>query len=422
MIAFQSKHMARFLTPLLRLATLAAKLGLTLYMGLYLSLQDIGTYGLVFGAVMILTNTLGFGFVYIVQRELVRIAPAAAVVKMRDQTLFYLANYFVAALVMIAVAQAGVTGIGARVLLYIFALTITDSYASLTYVNMNSMEQPLLANALYFVAGGLWCVLAIGLGIVAPSFRNVDTVLSAWFLGNLLYVVATFLTWRKMPWHELRGAAINWKWIRDGIKKSFLIWLGTLGFVAGYYIDRFVVMHFLGLEKVGIAAFYSSFAAATSTLVQTGVLSFVYPRLVALHREGDSMGFRHEMQQAAGHVALFAGLIAAGVSIAVPLLGRSFHRPQFVDNAPVLWLMMAGMWIRCNAETLYQVLFARHQDRAIWLGNMLFLVPMLVCNAVLVPLIGFIGIGYSAIISNVFLLLWRGWHVRKPCIPDPKTG
>jgi O-antigen/teichoic acid export membrane protein len=156
--------------------------------------------------------------------------------------------------------------------------------------------------------------------------------------------------------------------------------------------------------------------------VQTGVLSLVYPRLVALHREGDGTGFRHEMRQATGHVALFAGLIAAGVNIAVPLLGQSFHRPQFVDNAPVLWLMTAGIWIRCNAETLYQVLFARHQDRAIWLGNMLFLVPALLCNAVLVPLIGFSGVGYSAIISSLFLLLWRGWHVSKPCISDPKTG
>jgi O-antigen/teichoic acid export membrane protein len=422
MATSKSKHMARFLTTLLRLATLAAKLGLTLYMGLYLSLQDIGTYGLVFGAVMILTTTLGFRFDYIVSRELVRIAPAAALVKMRDQTLFYLANYLVAALVMIVVAQAGVTGIGARPLLYIFALTITDSYANLTYVNMNSMEQPLLANMLYFIAGGLWCVLAVGLGIVAPSFRNVDTVLTAWILGNLLFFAATFWTWRKMPWHELLGKKVNWEWIKKGVKKSSLIWLGTLGIMTGSYIDRFVLAHFLGLEIVGVAAFYFSFAAAILTLVQTGVLSFIFPRLVALHREGDRTGFRHEMRQATGHVALFAGLIAAGVNIAVPLLGQSFHRPQFVDNAPVLWLMTAGIWIRCNAETLYQVLFARHQDRAIWLGNMLFLVPALLCNAVLVPLIGFSGVGYSAIISSLFLLLWRGWHVSKPCISDPKTG
>lgn len=414
--------MARLLNTLLRLTTLSAKLGLTLYMGLYLSLSDIGTYGLVFGVVMILTTVLGFRFDYIIARDLVRTTPVAAVTKMRDQMLFYIMNYFALALIAVAVMKTSVTGIDSRMLFYILALTVTNSYVDFTYVNINSMERPLLANMLYFIAAGLWCVLAIGLGIVAPSFRNVDTVLTAWFLGNLLYVVATFLAWRKMPWHELRGSAINWRWIRDGIKKSCLIWLGSLGFAAGTYIDRFVVMHFLGLEKVGIAAFYFSFAAATLTLVQAGVLSFVYPRLVAMHREGDRTGFRHEMRQATVHVALFAGLIAAGVSIAVPLLGQSFHRPQFVDNATVLWLMMAGVWIRCNADTLYQVLFARHQDRAIWLGNMLYLVPMLVCNAVLVPLIGFTGVGCSAIISSLFLLLWRGWHVSKPCTSDPKTG
>jgi O-antigen/teichoic acid export membrane protein len=374
----------------------------------------------VFAAVMILIAVLGFRFDYIVSRELVRTTPVAAVTKMRDQILFYIMNYFAAALIAVAVMKTGVTGIDSRVLFYILALTVTSSYVDFTYVNINSMERPLLASMLYFIAAGLWCVLAVGLGIVAPSFRNVDTVLSAWFLGNLLYVLATFLAWRRMPWHELRGVAINWKWIRDGIKRSSLFWLGSLGITVGAYGDRFVVVHFLGLEKAGIAAFYLSFAAATFALVQTGVLSFVYPRLVAFHREGDSMGFRHEMRQATGHVALFAGLIAVGVSIAVPLLGRSFHRPQFVDNAPVLWLIMVGIWIRCNADTLYSVLFARHQDRAIWLGNMLFLVPMLVCNAVLVPLVGIIGIGYSAIISNAFLLLWRGWHVYKPCISDPK--
>ena len=414
--------MTRFLNTLLRLTTLSAKLGLTLYMGLYLSLPDIGTYGLVFAAVVILIAVLGFRFDYIVSRDLVRTTPVAAVTKMRDQMLFYIMNYFALALIAVAVMKTSVTGVDSRTLFYILALTVTNSYVDFTYININSMERPLLANMLYFIAAGLWCVLAIGLGIIAPSFRNVDTVLTAWFLGNLLYVAATFLTWRKMPWHELRGSAINWRWIRDGIKKSCLIWLGSLGFSVGTYIDRFVVMHFLGLEKVGIAAFYFSFTAATLTLVQAGVLSFVYPRLVALHREGDGIGFRHEMRQATLHVALFAGLIAAVVSIAVPLLGLSFHRPQFVDNATVLWLMMAGVWIRCNADTLYQVLFARHQDRAIWLGNMLYLVPMLVCNAVLVPLIGFTGVGCSAIISSLFLLLWRGWHVSRPCTSDPKKG
>ena len=419
MIACQTRHTARLLNTLLRLAILSTKLALTLYMGRYLSLPDIGTYGLVFGAVMILTAVLGFRFDYIVSRDLVRTTPVVAVTKMRDQMLFYIMNYFAAALIAVAVMKISVTGIDSRMLFYIFVLTVTNSYVDFTYININSMERQLLANMLYFIAAGLWCVPAIGLGVAAPSFRNVDTLLTAWFLGNLLYVIATFWTWRKMPWRELRGKAVNWKWIKKGVKKSSLVWLGAIGIVTGSYIDRFVVAHFLGVEIVGIAAFYFSFTAAILTLVQTGVLSFAYPRLIVLYREGDRAGFQQEMRQALGHVALFAGLLAVGVSIAVPLLGQFFHRPQLVDNAPVLWLMAMGMWIRCNAEAVGQVLFARHQDRAIWLGNLLYVVPTLVCNAVLVPLFGFIGLGYGAIISSLFLLLWRGWHVSKSQLFGP---
>lgn len=407
-------QIARILVTPLRLASLTAKLGLTLYMGRYLSLQDMGTYGIVFGAVMILTVMLGFRIDHVVSRELVRVAPLAALIKMRDETLFYIANYLAAVLIGLAVAQSGTTGIATHLLLYILALTITDSYSNLTYVNMNAMEQPLLANALYFISGGLWCIVVIVLGIARPEFRNVDTVLIAWFLGNILFVAATFWTWRKLPWHELRGKAVNREWIKAGVNKSFLIWLGTIGMMAGSYVDRFVLAHFLTLEEVGIATFYFSFANTILTLVQTGILVFVFPRLISSHREGDQPEFWNEFRRTAWHVALFAGLVALGVSTAVPLIGKFFQRPQLVENAPLLWLMALGMWIRCNAETLFQVLFARHQDRAIWAGNLLYVIPAFVCNALLVPLVGLIGVGFGAIISNLFLLLWRGWHVRKP--------
>jgi O-antigen/teichoic acid export membrane protein len=419
--ALKRKHIARILVALLRLASLTAKLGLTLYMGRFLSLEDMGTYGLVFGAVMILTVMLGFRFDHIVSRDLVRVTPVVALIKMRDQTLFYIANYLAAVLIVGAVAQSGATGIATRSLLYILALTITDSYCNLTYVNMNAMERPLLANTLYFIAGGLWCLVVIVLGVARPEFRNVDTVLGAWFVGNILFIAASFWMWRKFPWHELRVQAVNWKWIKYGIKNSFLIWLGTIGIVIGFYVDRFVLAHFLTLEEVGIATFYLSFANTILTLVQTGILAFVYPRLIFLHREGDQSGFWNEVRQTAWHVALLAGLVAVGVGTAVPLIGEFFQRPQLVENARVLWLMVGGMWIRCNAETLFQVLFARHQDRAIWVGNLLYVIPALVCSTLLVPLAGFIGVGYGAIISNLFLLLWRGWHIGKPIVSDGKT-
>jgi O-antigen/teichoic acid export membrane protein len=409
--ALKSVHLVRVLSALLRLASLSAKLCLALYMGRYLSLRDMGIYGLVFGAVMILATVLGFRFDYIVSRDLVRTSPEAALAKMRDQTLFYAANYGMAALVFVAIMQIGLTDIGSRLMFYIFVLTIAENYANLTYVNMNSMERPLRANALYFIAGGLWCFLVIGLGIVVPSFRNVDTILVGWILGNVAFLAAALWTWRTLPWRAVGDIPVDWTWIGRGMKTSSLIWLGTLGTTTGSFIDRFFIAHYLDLEMVGIATFYFSFALAILTLVQKSILSFVYPRLVALHREGDGGGFRQETWQAIRYVAFSAAGIGAVVGFAVPLLGIFFDRPQYGEHKWALWLIIVGIWFRCNAETLYQVLFARHQDRAIWLGDLLFLIPALACNALLVPHLGLIGVGYSVIISSFFVFSWRAWHV-----------
>jgi O-antigen/teichoic acid export membrane protein len=412
MIAFKSRHAISIVITILRFANLAAKLGLTLYMGRYLSLSDIGTYGLVFGAVMILTIVLGFRFDYIVSRDLVRVPQTIAILKIRDQTIFYAINYFVAALIVVLAINTGVTGLSSRVLLYVLALAITNSCVDFTYINMNSMERPLVANALFFIAGGSWCFVAIGLGVVVPIFRTVDTVLTAWCVGNLVCVAATFWVLRQMPWREVSGTPINWAWIREGIQKSFLIWIGMLGLSAGSYIDRFVLMHFLGLEEVGIATFYFSLASAVLTLVQATVLSSAYPRLVASHREGHRDIFQREVRQATKNVLIFASVFATGIGLAVPLLGSLFERPEFLEYAPVLWMIIVGVWIRAHAETLYQVLFAKQQDRAIWLGNVLYLLPALAATSIFVWLFGFNGIGYGAIVSSLFIYLWRAWKVQ----------
>jgi O-antigen/teichoic acid export membrane protein len=410
--AFKSEHMRSALSALLRLVSLASKLCLALYMGRYLSLADMGVYGLVFGAVMILTTVLGFRFDYVVSRDLVRTSPQTALAKMRDQTVFYAGNYFVGILLLAAVVRLGLVGAGGRILVYICILAITDNYVNLTYVNMNSMERPLRANALYFIAGGLWCFLVIGLGIARPAFRTVDTVLLGWIAGNLAFLAAAFWSWRALPWAKLRGLPIDWKWLGGGMKTSSLIWLGTVGTATGSYIDRFFVAHYLDLELVGVATFYFSFVLAILTLIQKGVLSFVYPRLVALNREARYADFWRETWAAVKYVALSAAAIGVAVGLAVPLLGIFFGRPQYYDHRWALWAIIVGIWIRCNSETFYQVLFARHQDRAIWLGDLLFLIPACACNALLVPDLGLVGIGCSAIVSNFFVFVWRAWHVR----------
>ena len=402
---------AQTINVLMRLGSLAAKFLLALYMGRYLSLADVGTYGLVFGTVMILAAIVGFKLDYIVTREIVGTTPEEALYRTRDQAIFYLLTNLAIAVVMVVLDAAGVLGIDRHVLIYALPLSAGESIANILYANMTSMHQPLRANAVFFVRAGLWVFPVIILGVIAPQYRTADAVLIGWSLGVLASFAAVFKFWKHVPWGKLFARPIDWSWMRAGMRKSFFIWLGAFGVTLGVYIDRFVVMRYLGLDYVGVVTLYFSFVNALFALMQSGVFSFVYPRLVLMHRQGDAESFRAETLRMAKEVALFSGLAAVGMGVAISALGPAMQKPLLVSCLPTFWLMLLAIWVRMNAETLYNILFARHQDRAIWLGNLLFLIPSFGLNALLVPIMGMPGIGYGALAASAFLFVWRWVHI-----------
>jgi O-antigen/teichoic acid export membrane protein len=412
MIAPLSSHRVGAIIAVLRFASFGGKLALTLYMGRYLSLSEIGTYGLVFSAVMVLTIVLGCRLDYVMSRDLVRVSSRTAALKMRDQTVFYFVNYLIAAACIAFLMVTNATAISPRILGYVLALTISNGCVDFAYSNLNAMEKPLLANALFFIAGGAWCIAAIAFGLVEPHFRSVDAILIAWFAGNVAFCIATCWALRRMPWRELFRQPVDWGWIGKSVRKSFLYWIGMVGLSVGAYTDRFVLMHFVGLDEVGIATFYLSLAGAVLTLVQATVLAVAYPRLVASHRDGLTELFQREVQQTSRQVLFLATLAGVAVGLAVPLLGTVFGRPEFAKYAPILWMIICAMWIKANAELLYQVLFARHQDRAIWLGNLLYLLPAVATTGLFVWLLGFYGIGVGALVASLFIYFWRLWAAR----------
>lgn len=402
------------LTIMMRVTSLAAKLILTLYMGKYLGLSEMGVYGVVFGAVMIICVALGGRLDFVVARDLVGDGEAGVLHKMRDQAVFYFINYLFFAVVMLGLALIGVAS--PRLLSAIFALSIVESVANMTSTNLVALGHPMLSTFLFFVRAGLWCLVVVALGFFLPSTRNVETILIAWMIGSGLSVLLNLYAWRKMPWAAVMRRPIDWAWIKDGVKKSLPIWLGTMGGVGALHVDRFVVSYYLTLEQVGILTFFGSFAAALLSLVQSGFFAFSYPRLIQHYREKRLKEFWREFHQTSWQSVLFVTLAAGVVGAIVPVLADLLGKTEIAAQEKVLWLMLAAVWVRNYADSLYYVLYARHQDRPNWLGALLFLVPSLGGNIILVPLVGLAGAGYSAIVASVFLLVWRLYFVVRPSL------
>jgi len=394
----------------LRGLALASKLILTLYMGRYLSLADMGLYGIVFGAVMITSVVLGGRLDFVVARDIVGDTGRVALLKMRDQALFYAISYIPFTLVMVGLGFSDLTS--PKILATIYALSILESLANMTSANLVALDRPLLSTFLFFIRAGLWGLGVTLIGLCVPSARHVDLIFIAWMLGAGLSLVFTLYAWRHLPWRAALKEPIDWPRLRRGVIQSFPIWLGTLGSMGALYVDRFVASYALNIEQVGIITFFGSFAAALLSLVQSGFFAFSFPRLVRHYRLKEAEAFWREVKQTGWQVSLFLFLAALCLGIFIPLLAHFLGKTAIAAEEVTLWLLLVAIWIRGNADTLYYVLYARHQDWANWVGGLLFLIPALGGNLLLIPLCGLEGVGYSSILAASFLWAWRFYYVK----------
>lgn len=396
----------------LRSLSLGSKLVLTLYMGRYLGLAEMGVYGLVFGAVAISCVVLGGRLDFVVARDLVGRQGIAALFRMRDQAVLYGLHYALFTLIVFFLYFLKIAP--PYILLSIYALSILENLANMISTNMIALGQPTLSTLLFFIRAGLWCLVVTAIGIAFPATRTVENILIAWIIGSSASLFLALYAWRHLPWRDVWRLPIDWEQLFLDVKQSFPIWLGALGGMGSLYIDRFVASFFLDMDQVGVITFFTSFSMALLALVQSGFFAFSFPRLIQHHKDGHAHSFWKEAKQTIWQVALFVFLAACGVGVGVPYLGDFLGKPMITEAASTLWLLLVAVWIKGLADSLYYVLYARHQDWANWVGDLLFLVPSLIGNMILIPLCGLPGVGYSSILAAVFLLSWRIYFVKNP--------
>ena len=402
------RYVPQFCNLSLRALSLAAKLALTLYMARYLGLQELGVYGLVFAVATTASAVLGMQLEYVVVRELVGAPKLVRVQKIRDQAVFYALNY-----ALFAVVAATCWGLGlasGEIVCVTFSIAVSDNAVGFLCANLVAMARPVLSTFIFFLRAGLWGLAAVALGLLFPSLQTVETVFFCWIAGCVIALAACLIGLSFLPWREGMARPVDWRWVGSCVRKSWLIWMGIAASLLSTNLDRFFVSAYLDMEQVGVLTFYSSFAFALLGLVQSGFFVFALPRLVAYHDAKDKAAFQRELKSVGVEVLLIASAAVVCLGVGIPFLAPYFGRPELAAHAPVLWWLLAGIWIHVNAETFYYALYARRQDKALWAGGLLVLVPAVLGNWILVPLVGLVGTGYSAVLAAIFLFVWRGVH------------
>jgi O-antigen/teichoic acid export membrane protein len=400
----------------LRLMSLGGKLALSLFMGKFFTLSELGIYGLAFGAVMLAVVAFGFRVDYVVAREILGMAGERRRQVGAEVALLYLVSALVAAPLSLWLLHSfGLTD-DWRLLALIYLVCVVEAYSNFLYTVTISLKRPALANALFFIRSGLWCLPVMVLAYIWPEYRTVGFVFAWWLAGTSASVFLNLWFLRADLIAPLRAAHLRWGDIRHFITASVMIWLGSVAVTMGGYLDRFVLARYLTLDDVGVATFYTSFTIAALSLVQSATTTVTLPAMIEHFDGGRGNAFAAEVRRTLKLALAISGAIVAGLAIAMPLMAQVLGKTQLSAAYPAFCLLLLATLIRVQAETLYYAIYVERKHRAVWTGNLLFFAASFVFNMLLIPRLGLNGLGLAAVLAALTVLAFRAAAYRR------KTG
>lgn len=268
----------------LRGATIVSKFVLVLYIGHYLTIADMGVYGLLNAAILFSVNFIGFGYWNINSRNMLVADDEHVARLMRDQIVFHIICYMLTLPLLAWVSQLHL--IESRFLVFFLVLTVTEHLGLEMYCIQIVMHRQIAANGIMFLRNGAWIYPVTLVGVFFPETRSLERIWWTWIGFDLLSLIMSSLLFRHLPWRQAVRSPIMWKNMRQTILVAFPYWGIAISAKAMEYADRYVLKAYTNDAVVGVYMFYFSLSSIVQTLIFTATTGMEYPKVVQayLHR------------------------------------------------------------------------------------------------------------------------------------------
>lgn len=393
-----------------RLAGLAIRFGLTLFLVAFFSLHDVGSYAVLVGITSMLPGSVGLGLSYFYNRRIVDAQDA--LLPVRDRLLISAAMSCFAAVVLVVLQEAGwfslAIGSGSLIVLIVLETLGFDVHLSLM-----ARHRALVANVLFFIRTAGWIPPFALIAYLNPEWRTLEALVGAWLTGLGCWSVffaawgARFLTASRL-WHT----RVDFALIRATLPRAFPIWISDISLASGQVMDRFIVSIFLGLEATGIYYFFFAIANAAVTVGQAATQQIHMPVLRKAYLENPGSAFvviaQAHLKKAVIVVSVLILSIVPATYLVVALIGR----PELTAHVVLIPIVAAAALFRSVAEYFGIFDYVTERDGSFVRFNIAAVLATSISVTVLTSLAGLMGtaLGTLAVafaLSAVRFLVWR---------------
>ncbi|MFJ4391953.1 lipopolysaccharide biosynthesis protein [Pseudomonas soli] len=358
-ILFSSK-VVRLFNIALRGLTLLSKFALIFFLARFLEVTEVGVYGLFAAAIGYALYVVGFEFYNFSTREIIGQPPSRWLAMVRDQFALYSLLYAVFLPIALYLFHAGV--LPWHYIVWFFLLTVLEHVAQEMNRLLVAISEPVLASVVLFVRSGAWCLVVVGWMWWSPGSRTLEFVFAAWLAGCFLACALAGLRLMRLDRSAL-AQAVDWAWVRKGVRVAIPLLVATLAVRGIFTLDRYFVEALANLSTVGAYVLYVSMATAVMSFLDAGVIVFLFPRLVALAKQGDQPGFSKAMRELTINVIVVTGVLVVACSLFARPVVEYLGSPAYMDHLAMLdWLLLA-MALYCLSMIPHLGLYAHGRDQ-----------------------------------------------------------
>jgi O-antigen/teichoic acid export membrane protein len=413
---------ARALIFLMRVAGLALRFALVVYLARVFGVESVGQFGYLQAVAVLAPPLLGLGLHFRINREIAAWPVDRVGVVIRDKfALILLVAICITALGYAGVASGHLTRLQFDPIAYWTAslVALLETLAAECYLVMISLNRIVAANVTSFLRTAIWVPPFIAATYLGINERSIQTLIYFWLVGLLCSHAFLAWTFRAWPWRKIATAPHQYRYIFAEFKgKTFPVFISDLSQVGSQYLDRFVLGAFLSLHQVGVYTFFWSIANGVSQLILVSFVQPALPRLIQANEEGGSGNLlntvRQMIQKSLPLLLGLCGVSALFVYVALPYL----HRPELHDWYGILLLMLAAVLIRGVADTLNYALYVMRKDRQLVTANVLSIVFALASATLFTWLLGMHGASLSLVLSALAIFWLRARFLKDQHDPN----
>ena len=385
------------LNIVLRLLSSVSRLGLFLGLARYLSVEDLGRFGLVLATIQIFILAAGVEFHQFATRSLVDSNESRWPSQLRDQALVHGAAY---ALLLPVSCVLFIQGwMTASAVLWLYPLLLVEHVCQELQRLLVTRSRPLRANCVLFFRSGLWVWAVVVIMAAWPPSRDLRLVWAAWFVGGLAGV---WIGWRGMSdlhWGGVFSKPIDVAWIREGMRVAAPYIVAVVAYRGITTIDRYLLAGIAGEAATGVYVLFFGIVSTLLVLAESGVVTIVAPTLIRSARGRDPVTYRSTMARVTNGIVALVCVVSAGLAIFMSPVLVLTGRPVFLANLHVCWILLAATVVATLGLIPHLALYAARRDRPIVLSAVAGLIAATASHLVLIPGYGATGAAVATLIG-----------------------